>query len=275
MVALGPYLIQRLPNLTARPEYRLSTKQIRIAPTPERPVPPNLLDQVWRRSKLPRELELLDQELAANLAKAFAAHPWVARVVSVRKLYPAAVTVEVEYRRAVAMVQVKEGRIPIDIGGVVLPTEDFTSSDLKRYPVIQGIAPSGALRPGIAWKDSALLAAVRLAELLEPKWSELNLEAIVPAGRVNSRANASDTLLELKASGGTKIIWGRAPGNDHPGELTPAQKVSRLEKYLMEFGGFNRPNGPYEIDIRHWQEISRRPLVTSEAKLPGNGRTRR
>jgi len=30
-------------------------------------------------------------------------------------------------------------------------------------------------------------------------------------------------------------------------------------KYVTDFGGFDRPHGPYEIDIRHWQEISRKP----------------
>ena len=57
-----------------------------------------------------------------------------------------------------------------------------------------------------------------------------------------------------------KVVWGRAPGSGHPGELTAVQKIGRLRKYLDEFGGYAQPRGPYEIDIRHWQEITRRPL---------------
>ena len=50
------------------------------------------------------------------------------------------------------------------------------------------------------------------------------------------------------------------PGKHYPGELTGEQKLGRVQKYLAEFASFERPAGPYEIDIRHWEEISRRPL---------------
>ena len=276
VVTLLPYLIQRLPSLASRPEYRLATKQIRLVPAPENPVPSNLLDQVREQSKLPRELSLLDEKLAANLAEAFARHPWIAKVVSVRKSHPATVTVEVKDREPVGMVQVKGGRFPIDASGVVLPPGDFATADLKRYPTIQGLSPSSSVRPGMAWKDPSLLAAARLAELLAPQWSKLHLESIVVPSRSGPAIDSSKIVLELRASGGSKIIWGRAPGTEHPGELTTAQKIGRLEKYLTEFGGFDRPNGPYEIDIRHWQEISRRPLASGQANSRNNStRTRR
>ena len=269
IVTLLPYLIQHLPSLASRSEYRLATKQIRLVPAPESPVPGNLLDQVREQNKLPRELSLLDEKLAANLAEAFAKHPWIAKVVSVRKSHPATVTVEVKYREPVGMVQVKGGRFPIDASGVVLPPGDFTAADLKRYPTIQGLSPSSSVRPGMAWKDPSLLAAARLAELLAPQWSKLHLESIVVPSRSGPAIDSSKIVLELRASG-SKIIWGRAPGTEHPGELTTAQKIGRLEKYLTEFGGFDRPNGPYEIDIRHWQEISRRPLASGQANSRGN-----
>jgi hypothetical protein len=54
--------------------------------------------------------------------------------------------------------------------------------------------------------------------------------------------------------------------------LTSSQKLARLEKYVAEFGAFDRPTGPYEIDIRHWQEITRRPLRPVEASTGRNGR---
>ena len=269
-VTLLPYLIQRLPSLASRSEYRLATKQIRLVPAPESPVPGNLLDQVREQGDLPRELSLLDEKLAAKLADAFAAHPWIAEVVSVRKSYPATVMVEVKYREPVGMVQVKGGRFPIDPSGVVLPPGDFTAADLKRYPTIQGLVPSSSIRPGTVWNDPSLMAAARLAELLAARWSELHLEAIVVPSRTGAANDSSKIVLELRASGGSKIIWGRAPGTEHPGELTTAQKIGRLEKYLTEFGGFDRPNGPYEIDIRHWQEISRRPLASGQVNSRSN-----
>lgn len=276
VITLLPYLIQRLPSLASRTEYRLATKQLRLIPAPESPVPDNLLEQVRQQNKLPRELSLLDEKLAASLAEAFASHPWIEKVISVRKSYPTNVTVEVKYREPVGMVQVKGGRFPIDASGVVLPPGDFTTADLKHYPTIKGLTLSGSIRPGMAWKDPTLLAAARLSKLLAPQWSELHLESIIVPVRSESKPDPSKIVFELRADGGSKIIWGRAPGTEHPGELTTAQKIGRLEKYLSEFGGFDRPNGPYEIDIRHWQEISRRPLASGQANSrSNNSRTRR
>ena len=80
-----------------------------------------------------------------------------------------------------------------------------------------------------------------------------------------SATDPNDIPLELLAMGGSKIVWGRPPGNDHPGELEATQKIRRLEKYLADFGDYGKPSGPYEIDIRHWQEISRRPLNDHQA----------
>jgi hypothetical protein len=84
----------------------------------------------------------------------------------------------------------------------------------------------------------------------------------------------ADIVLQLQAKGGSTIIWGRAPGTDHPGELTSAQKVARLDKYVTEFGSFSRPSGPYEIDIRHWQEITRRPAAKAQAASRKESRSR-
>jgi hypothetical protein len=278
VVTLLPYLIDRLPNLADRPEYRVASRKIHLVPAPSGPVPANLLDQVCERSRVPRELSLLDDKLAGQLSQAFARHPWIAKVVTVRKSYPARITVEVQYRAPIGMVQVKGGRYPIDASGVVLPPGDFTAADVKLFPLIQGLTPPVSVRPGVTWKDPALIAAARLAELLAPKWSELELESIVVPSRAVAAADAAKLVLELRTNGGSTIIWGRAPGSTHPGELTTDQKIGRIEKYLAEFGGFDRPNGPYEIDIRHWQEISRRPLSTNQASSGSNNagkRTRR
>jgi len=117
------------------------------------------------------------------------------------------------------------------------------------------------------WNDPALIAAARLAKLLEEKWKPLKLEAISIPRNASTKSDANDILLELIGKGGSRIAWGRPPGSDHPGELEPTQKIRRLEKYLADFGDYDKPNGPYEIDIRHWQEISRHPLVNDQPRL--------
>lgn len=269
-----PYLIQRLPNLAGRPEYRLDARKIRVIPEPQRPVPVELLEQIRRQNHLPRELSLLDPNLCQTLAEAFEKHPWVARVISVKQSFPADVVVEVEFRQAVAMVQVKGGRIPIDGAGTILPSEDFAVSDVARYPTIRLAGGGNMAREGGRITEPGLIGAARAAEILAPKWSQLGLDAIeLPRNRDSSIA-AADIVLNLHSKTGSVIIWGRAPGTNHPGELTAPQKLARLEKYLSEFGGFDRPTGPYEIDIRHWQEITRRPVDRGTASTKKDSRHR-
>ena len=71
--------------------------------------------------------------------------------------------------------------------------------------------------------------------------------------------NTIAAMESLGASRGSIIVWGSAESS-HPGELSAEQRLKRLDKYHADFGGFDKPHGPYLIDIRHWQEISRRPL---------------
>lgn len=271
---LLPYLVPRLPNLSNRPEYRLETRNVRISPAPARPVPEDLLEQIRRQNNLPRELSLLDPKLCPTLAEAFSKHPWVARVISVKQSFPSDVVVEVEFRRPVAMVQVIGGRIPIDGLGTVLPSEDFALADVARYPTIRRVGGKNMARDHGKITEVGLIGAARLADLLAPKWSELGLEAIELPRSQESAAKAADIVLQLQAKSGSTILWGRAPGSNHPGELTGAQKIARLEKYVSEFGGFDRPNGPYEIDIRHWQEITRRPAAKAQASSRRDSRVR-
>jgi hypothetical protein len=265
LFALWPYAVQRLPSLAKRAEYSLRFGQIQIAPAPERYVPGNLLEQVEKLSNLPHDLSILDENLASQVGEAFSKHPWVARVVRVRKSFPAAITVELEYRRPVAVVQVSDTRFPVDANAVLLPLGDFPAGELGQLPIIRNIASKPTGTPGVAWKDPTLQTAVRLADFLGSQWKSLKLQAISVAGADGSDVPPEDVQFELVAIGGSKILWGRGIGSMHPGELESTQKLRRLENYLAEFGDFNQPNGPYEIDIRHWRENTRRPLASNHA----------
>jgi hypothetical protein len=274
LFTLLPYCLQRLPDLASRPEYRIETRRIQIDPKPEAPVPETLLEQVIDSTKLPHEFSILDGTMPAKLAQSIASHPWIATVVSVHQSFPTNVTVRVQYRKPVGMVHVNGGCFPIDATGMVLPPADFSSADLKRYPNIRGLSLPERMQPGNASKNPALFAAARLAGLLAPQWEKLQLESIVVTDHPDAKSHVPRITLELHSDNGSRIVWGRDPETQYPGELTPAQKVGRLESYLKEFGGFDLPNGPYEIDIRHWEEISRRPLGTRQSATGNSVRPR-
>lgn len=259
-IAAWPALRRALPELSRRDEYRLPATQIEIT-QPPRWVPPDFVKQVVKRSELPAEVSILNDGLAEQVARAFANHPWVAEVVRVKKDMPARVEVELVYRRPSAMVEMPSGLYPVDRDGVLLPPADFSASDAGRYPVIGDVSTTPQGPAGTPWGDAAVAGAAHVAAVLLPHWGQWGLEEIRFTRPAESSASVNEPIYELVTSGGSRIIWGRAPGTDYPGELATEQKLGRLKKYVTDFGGFDAPAGPYEIDIRHWQTISRRQIT--------------
>jgi hypothetical protein len=182
------------------------------------------------------------------------------------------VQVRVEYRRPVALVVVRGGMYPVDGRGVLLPPEDFAAQDSVRLIPVHGVSSTPAAPAGRLWNDPAVLAAADLAFYLGSRWRDLQLTAIIVGQPPNASAKAAEIPLELETVGGSRILWGRMPGTQFPGELTGEQKLGRVQKYLAEFASFQHPAGPYEIDIRHWEEISRRPMLPQRLPINTAGR---
>jgi hypothetical protein len=254
-----PRLSKLFPALDERGEYRMLATQIEITPPPHW-VPHDLVAQVVEQAALPEELSLLDDGLVATVADAFRLCPWVEDVVSVSKSFPPRVTVVLNYRRPVAMVEVRQGHFPIDAHGVLLPPQEFSVADTRTYPTIAGVDSTPQGPAGTEWGDPVVEEAAALAAALAPHWKKLGLASIVCPPAAESHAKIDEGVFVLMSKGGSRITWGHAPGTDHPGELSTKQKLGRLEEYVSRFGGFDRPHGPYRIDIRHWRDISRTPL---------------
>ena len=268
-ISFGPRLMKSLPDLSGLEEFRLPAREIEVTPPPHW-VPHDLIEQVLAQSQLPDELSLLDKGLTARIAEAFQHHPWVEEVVRVTKSTPAQVKVELTYRQPAAMVQVKQGLYPVDRLGVLLPPGDFSPAEARRYPLIVNAAtpPQGSV--GTSWGDVAVTGAAQIAAALNMHWKDFGIDYIEIPPVATARPTIDELVYHLHTTGGSRIIWGRAPENSHPGELTAAQKIGRMEEYVTRFGGFDQPHGPYEIDIRHLQLISRKPLA--EVPAPASRR---
>ncbi len=263
VVLLVPIAIRKLPRLDSRPEYQVTADLVTISPPP-RWIPPDLTQQVFAAAGLAERESLQDPSLSERIAAAFHTHPWIDRVISVRKSFPTRVHVELIYREPVAMVRGIDGHYPVDRRGVLLPARDFSDSDVERFPLIERVAsvPIGNL--GEPWGDPAVAGAAELAAVLsqpqtggESWWTQLALRAILVPRRV-ALADAADELeFEIRTSGGSEILWGRGPSSKHPGELTVDQKLQRLADFRRDYNGFDDQHGPYQIDIRPWQGINR------------------
>lgn len=270
---VGPHLMERLPDLRERPEYNLQAEKIHFQDRPHW-VPHDLIPQVAKLENWDRQpISLLENSCCEQIATAFQRHPWVKQVDRVRLLPGARVEMEITFRKPVAMVEAGSGKYyPIDADAILLPPSDFSRADVNRYPIIINPSTPPQGPAGSYWGDLMVLGAARLAERLEQAhdeqtthWDHLNLAAIALPKRTTAELNIEEIQFQLLTRDGSRIVWGRAPGTAHPGELTAEQKIGRLTQYLADFGTFRPPQGPLEIDIRHWQEITQRRLSALEA----------
>ena len=247
---------RRLPDLGDRPRYALTADAVRLDPPPPRPVPADLAARVLGDEPV----SILEDGLAERLAKAFRKHAWVRRVKGVRVSHPAAADVELVYRRPAAAVAVRAGLYPVDAAGVVLPPADFSRAEADALPRVEGLAGAPFAAPGpagAAWPDDAVAGAATICEELAAVWDECELAAVRPlaGGR-----DGDDVQYELLVRGGSRVVWGRAPGSGHPGELTASQKRSRLTGEVRRLLANTAPAGPRRVDLTAWDGIYHEPL---------------
>ncbi len=204
----------------------------------------DFLGEVQFLSDHPDRLPLLDPSLPGRLARAFAAHPWVEEVKHVEVQRDRGVRVELEYRRAVLAVCLPteqplaggsvllpawsptggKARVPcraVDRSGLLLPARATRAG----LPLLHAdvAAPTGA--PGTPWGDARVRAAAAAAAFLEPYRQRLGLSD------ADWEADGETLILSRP---GLRILWGRAPGQEAPGEAPAAVKLKRLREHLAQ-----------------------------------------
>ena len=237
--------------ILAEHNLQLSPEHLEITPPPSW-IQTDIKQQVVRHGGL-RELPILDKQLTVQVARAFAAHSWVARVVRVHKRPPNQVFVELKYRQPVAMVEVqiddRPGLLPVDREGVLLPPQDFTPEQARGYLRIslENVQPAGPA--GAVWEDLRVVEAARLAAVLQDHWRRLNLYQIT----ANSVSKKS-WVYETHVRSGARIIWGSAPqmgdastAND-PQIAVVKKKLQMLEAHLQTHGPLDDPSIILELE---------------------------
>ncbi|HEX4146734.1 MAG TPA: hypothetical protein VHY91_24770 [Pirellulales bacterium] len=239
---------------------RIDPEQIEITPLPAW-IHTDLKAEVMRDASLDGPLSLLDPELTVHVARAFALHPWVAKVERVSKQAPAGVAVELIYRRPVAMVEVPgPALLPVDADGVLLPTADFSPTEALHYLRIAEITTSPLGPVGTRWSDTHVAGAARIAAVLLEDWETLKLYQIVSAARQVDASGVESDTYELYTRERTRVDWGRPPGAETGTEAKAAQKVERLRNYAAQHGGsLEDPTGPQRLDVRSASSLTVAP----------------
>lgn len=217
------------------------------------PLPPwihtNVCAEVLRDASLDPPLSIMDRDLAERVYTAFSFHPWVARVERVTKHYAGRITVDLVYREPALMVEVEGGLLPVDAGGVLLPSNDFSPVEASRYPRLEGIdsVPLGPV--GSHWGDERVSGAAEIAAALASVWHDWKLDRIVPY-ELARQGRQREFTYHLYTLGGTRIFWGPAPSSNAAGEMPSAEKVARLTEYFAERGSFDG-GGSTLLDVHH------------------------
>ncbi len=262
-----PQVKQSLSDVESLPEYQVGIEQISVTQPPHW-VPEDLVAEVLHRVNLDHVMSLQDPTLSERIAAAFVTHPWIKQVHHVTKSFPAHIHVEVTFRKPVAIVYEVGGYYPIDASGCILPGNDFSHSDIDRYPIITNVSSVPVAGQGQSWGDPAVEGAARLAAfLIEPNesgrslWEIWNLTAIKAPSTTGLPGEELDMEYQMETTGGSTIIWGRSPDTQHPGELSVAQKLQRLRDYHEDFqddGGFDNSPVACVFDVRGWRGITRK-----------------
>jgi hypothetical protein len=244
-------------QVLASREYLVGPQEVEIITPLPVWIHSDIRTDVFRNASLDGPLSILDDSLSERIATAFSLHPWVAKVRGVTKCHPARVTVELEYRRPVLMVEVSGGLLPVDVQGVLLPSGDFSPVEKSRFARLVGVntAPLGAA--GERWGDARVVGAAEIAAALGSTWEELRLAMIVPSA--SPSGTPDDFLYSLYTRGRTQIVWGRASGSRAAGEPPVAEKLARLKEYASAAGTLEGQSGPQLFDVRN-PRVSSRPL---------------
>ncbi len=208
--------------------YGVDPAKIHITQKPDY-ITTDIAKTVFSDSRLD-QLSLLDSAAAAHIASAFSFHPWVRRVVGVRKLPGGEVDVFLQYRRPVAMVFVIsrhpeiKGRsfFAVDEDGVLLPTKEFSRDETMKYLHIEvpDVYPTGGV--GSSFGDPRVNGAAKIAAVIEPVRQPLKLQSI----RLDDTSRTAPVpQYNFSTTDGREFFWGSAPGQEQYGEAKSDAKI--------------------------------------------------
>ena len=240
------------PQISQRGNYLLTEEQITITPQPEW-ISSNVCKEAVRNAALAGRLSVLNDAFAQVVEDAFVLHPWIKSVDKITKRYPAGVHVELTYRRPVAVIELVSQKVvqlvPVDRSGIHLPLDDVPKIRRRYLPRIVGIIERPPV--GQPWSDQRVLGATEIVAKLAREWDTLRLKEILPLARPEVRGQLRYFVYDLITLGGTRIIWGAAPGTAPPGEEKFAAKLDRLRSCVATYGPQGWLRGPAVVDVRH------------------------
>lgn len=180
----------------------------------------SFLEEVRYLTGFGYELDLLDPELMKKLVKAFDQHPWVEKVVGIKREKEGVLWIDVVFRKPALLISSidigsdKKSFRTVDGKGVLLPLD----SPIRNLPLLVPDVPKPIVKTGTALESRQVLHAASLVEFL------------------SGFVSLEDTLVDVKGdgmylrtvSGDLNCKWGAPIGMEGATEPTPQAKVELL-----------------------------------------------
>ncbi|WP_419189728.1 hypothetical protein [Stieleria marina] len=217
--------------------YGVAATQFQVSEPPKY-VRSDIVQTVYQDTAM-ENLSLLDTQATSKIASAFATHPWVRQVNSVRKLPGGQIDVRLDYRKPVAMVRVISKHpdvrgssfFAVDGEGVLLPPSEFSREETSQYVhiAVPDTYPRGSV--GRKFGDFRVEAAAKVAAIIAPYNQHAAANRQVTIKTIGVHGDPRQTTvpqLELETASGKKKFWGSSPGMELPGEPTAEMKLRVL-----------------------------------------------
>ena len=219
----------------------------------------HILDRIIRQAGLRDSDRLLDPTLAERIGKNLAApgFGWIESVERVAVQPDGRITIKCHYRRPRAAVRVGNVAFLIDDKGVRLP-DRYEVADCRQAGMLllSGVRQTPP-KIGEVWSGEDLAAGLKLAALLETRpygkqIAQISLQNY--DGRRDARRPHFELIMDRGAS---RILWGRAPGDEKGMEITATQKLALLDSLYRQYGRIDM-NREY-VDVRNWTDRVQMP----------------
>ena len=243
----APRLQERLSANVQRPRVvftwpALSTpgadkKQPANAPTW---VPPSVQDELLAAAQ--REIDKAPDPFSADglrrIAESAAGSGWFEQITAVRREPDGIIRVAGQWRTPAAVIR-KDNDYVVARKGEVLPLAyERGAAPLKAIIGVRQDASKAAGRviPGLSWPGADVQAGLDLLSMLAGRPWAAQVAAVDVSGYTSGRQ-----LVIVTTSGG-RIVWGGAPTDAIPGQVSAEIKLKRLDVLQHQFGA---------IDARH------------------------
>lgn len=221
--------------------------KLRFTPSP--PYADEVLREELRKlGPLPDILPGAEGPEFTALTQTLARHPWVRSTAPLRYLGGEAWEAPVEFRKPVLAVEQSGQRLLLSADGLVLSPVD----QLRDPPLMVRGLKLPDLKPGDRPSLPELQAILSAAAALRLEWQHWKLRWL------ELRDDPVEKHLLVQTAGQTVVLWSTL------GEPTSAaldqKKTQVLRQHLNVHGSFDKPNGPYLIDVRQPDNPVRRGL---------------